>query len=102
MSAYERASGPVEIAGPTGRIIDVGGRHVEGDGYGERSGHYPTGAEFMSTLRADERSLEEAKKHVAAMSPRWRDQRRQRAEAPFEEWKAERLAVFIFRRVRSR
>jgi hypothetical protein len=55
------------------------------------SGDYPaTRAEFMAALRADERSLAEDKKHVAAMAPKWRAERQQRADAAFEQWKRDR------------
>jgi len=87
MSDYERGSGPVEIAGPTGRIIGVGGRQAEGAGDPEGS---PARDEFLSALRAEQRSLAEDKAHVARMAPKWRAERQQRAEQAFEAWKAER------------
>jgi hypothetical protein len=96
MSDYERGSGPVEIAGPRGRILDVGGRSVEVNGSGhdrdlnERSGPYPTRDEFVSSLRAEERTLAEDKRRVAEMAPRWRDRQRKAFDDAFEEWRAER------------
>jgi hypothetical protein len=38
----------------------------------------------------DQRSLEDDKRRLAAMAPRWRAQRRERAEQAFQQWRADR------------